>query len=108
MNVCGHDLQMTRGDTESIVVSCPDNPFSVGDEIIFTVKTNAYKKDCVMQKKITAFTADGKAVIPITPEDTAGMAFGRYRYDIQWTAVDGTVTTIIKPADFTLTEEVTW
>lgn len=98
---------MTRGDSESILVSCPQNPFSEGDIITFTVRKSALSPK-VIEKNVTDFTEDGKALIGITPADTAGLLFDSYLYDIQWTKADGTVTTIIKPASFGIEKEVSY
>ncbi len=111
MLICGADISMIRGDSESITVSCKnpdgsDHPFSEGDKVYLTVKTDAYQKDPVMQKTVTAF-ADGEAVIEITPEDTKALDFGAYKYDVQLTYASGRVTTIIPPSSFRVMEEIT-
>ena len=98
---------MTRGDSESIVISCPERPFQEGDEVVFTVKVNEFTPEITLQKRVTQFD-DGKAVIEIFPQDTNGMNYGRYKYDIQLTTAEGAVITIIKPATFCIEKEVTW
>jgi hypothetical protein len=70
------------------------------------VKTNASTDVKLIQKIITNFT-DGKAIINILPTDTSSMKFGNYKYDVQLTRVDGTVTTICI-GQFTLLEEITY
>ena len=107
MKVDGTNLSMTRGDSETITISCEAKPFQEGDVIRFTVKKDVFSKAKEMEKVVTVFTEGGKAIIEIHPEDTKGMAFGRYRYDVQLTTAAGNVTTIVKPSDFCLTEEVT-
>ena len=57
---------------------------------------------------MTEFGNQGEAVIALHPEDTASMAFGDYVYDIQLTRAVGTVTTLVTPSRFRLTEEVTY
>lgn len=108
MKVDGTNLSMTRGDSETITISCEARPFRKGDMIRFTVKKDVFTKEKEIQKVVTEFTEEGKAIIAIYPEDTRGMAFGRYRYDVQLTTAAGNVTTIVKPSGFCLTEEVTW
>lgn len=103
-----NNISMTRGDSETITVSCKDRPFVEGDVIAFTVRKGVKNQVKNIAKKVTTFDENGKAIIEIKPEDTAGMDFTTYKYDIQLTAEDGTVSTIIKPADFTLTEEVSY
>ena len=106
MKVSGKNLSMTRGDTESLTVSVKDRPFEAGDTVYFTVRSKVCAP-IVLQKIATEFM-DGKAQFSIAPADTEGLPFGNYVYDVQWTQADGTVITIVKPAVFALTEEVTY
>lgn len=113
MTVQGRNISMIRGDSESITVSCCDAsgnqiPFSAGDTIYFTIKTSTGTDQKLMQKTVTQFTEDGRAVIAILPEDTKNLGFRAYVYDVQWTKADGTVTTIIPPSSFTVGSEVTY
>ena len=101
-----NNIRMTRGDSESITVTCEERPFAEGDKITMTVKESEYRKEILFQKNVTEFQ-DGKAIIEITPEDTKNFHFAGYVYDIQLTGADGTVTTIIKPAIFEVMKEVT-
>jgi len=104
-------IAMTRGDSESLSVRCPADPFTAGDTITFTVRDGA-EGDIFLQKTVTDFD-EGVAVISMETEDTEGMDFGTYRYDIQLTDADGKVITLIPPRPgklpkFTLTEEATY
>ena len=99
------NITMTRGDSESLTVTC-SVPFANGDTVYFTVREDA-EGEILLQKIITDFP-DGAAVIPIYPEDTEGMDFGDYVYDVQITWADGTVKTVIDPSRFRLNEEVTY
>ena len=112
MTVNGTNLSMTRGDSESITVSCTDGDgeaidFEVGDIIYLTVKSRTATADIGFQKVITVFEG-GKAVINIDPIDTKSLKFIDYVYDVQWTTSTGTVTTIVKPSTFTIEGEVTY
>lgn len=107
MKVNGTNISMTRGDSETITVSCEARPFTAGDVLIFTVKESVYDIAVKLQKVVKTFTEDGKAVIEILPEDTSDLSFRTYCYDIQLTYADGTVTTIIKPSNFKIEAEVT-
>ena len=105
MIINGPDIRMIRGDTEVLTVSCEQEdgsprPFEDGDTVYFTVGR-------ILQKSVTAFTEEGAAVIYIGHEDTNNLAPSTYRYDVQLTAKDGTVTTIIPPSDFVLVGDVT-
>ena len=97
------DITMTRGDSGCIVVKT----FAPGDTVVMTVRKR-YKDEIIyLQKTITEFTDEGEAVIAINHDDTDGMTFGTYVYDIQVTFSDGQVITPLK-ATFTVTEEATW
>lgn len=108
MEFYGNDLKnikMPRGDSESITI----NGLSLvpGDIVYLTVKEHINTSDIAFQKKITEFVS-GSAIIGITPNDTKGLQFRTYVYDIQLTRADGTVTTIVKPHEFTIEGEVTY
>lgn len=107
MIVDGNNLKMTRGDSESISVSY-DTPFTEGDVIEMTVRQRETAPVKLIHKVITEFEEDGSALIVLNPEDTASMRFGDYVYDIQWKKANGWTSTIIKPAMFTLTSEVSY
>lgn len=102
-----NNIKMTRGDSETITVSCKAIPFAQDDQITFTVRKTAVSKDKLIEKVITEFE-DGKALIEIASEDTADLKFGSYLYDIQLKRADGTITTLIGPAAFGIGEEVSW
>lgn len=113
MKIVGKTIYMTRGDTETITVSLRDStgadmPLVVGDTIYFTVKSSPQTEDKILQKVITTFD-EGKAIIDIVPEDTKSLlAPSECVYDVQLTRADGSVTTIIKPSNFVIEEEVTY
>lgn len=111
MTVNGTKLSMTRGDSETITVICSAAPFEVGDVLTMTVREDGEDGEygsIVLQKTVSEFEADGTAIINIAPNDTSSLDFTDYIYDMQVTRADGTVTTIIKPDTFTITEEVTY
>ena len=111
MQIIGTDIQMIRGDTESLSVRMHQDgaqvPFEAGDTLYFTVKYNHETDEKLLQKVITEFPG-GEAVIHIAPEDTKPLLFGDYYYDLQLTRADGTVTTIIPPSTFEISPEVTY
>lgn len=102
-----NNIRMTRGDSESITVSCEQLPFEDGDEVRLTVRKSKYNGEKVIEKIVTEFV-EGKAIIEIQPADTSHMGFREYIYDIQLTRADGAVTTIIKPAKFYTELEVSY
>ena len=112
MDIEGTNINMIRGDSQVITVSCKDSngiviPFETGDTIYFTVKTSVYSEPKIMQKVITEFV-DGNAIINIAPIDTKLLDFRCYYYDVQFSKTDGTVTTIIKPSKFNIEGEITY
>lgn len=110
MTISGTDITMIRGDTETLTVTCQledgtARPFEAGDTVILTVGWPVGRE--VLQKTVTAFTEDGAAVITLSHADTNELQAGIYRYDVQLTAGDGTVKTIIPPSRFVLEGDVT-
>ena len=104
MTINGTEMRMLRGDTEVVTVSCETDegerrPFVDGDKITFTVGTSLGRT--LVAKTVTQFQ-DGAAVVALAHEDTNGLPPGEYRYDVQLTAADGTVKTIIPPSRFVL------
>ena len=112
MRINGRDIHMTRGDTERFEVSLYDlvseidRPFFEGDIVYFTVKTSTQTKTKTFQKIVTNFE-DGVAKFTIKPEDTRGLRYHEYVYDVQMIK-EGNVTTIIPPSKFVIEEEVTY
>ncbi len=112
MKIIGTNISMIRGDSESITIFLKDssgNSLSFEDEdtLFFTVKDNIKTDKITLQKIITTFQ-DGKAIIGIDPEDTKGLRFKDYVYDIQLNRADGYVKTIIPPSKFIIEGEVTY
>lgn len=109
MTINGSDIHMIRGDTEQLVVTCQlsdgtERPFEEGDTVTLTVAWPL--GETVLQKTATSFV-EGAAVILIAHADTNELIPSEYVYDVQLTAKDGTVATIIPPAHFVLEGDVT-
>ena len=112
MKIKGTNISMTRGDSEAIKVTVKDTlgnviPLVTGDTIYFTVREYVMSTTKVIEKIVTEFD-DGEALITINPQDTGNLKFTSYVYDIQLTKEDGSVKTIITPANFTITGEVSY
>ncbi len=101
-------LTMTRGDDECLTVSCPDRPFRAGDVVELTVRRYAGQGEALIHKRVEEFTEAGKALVLFTPEDTAGLGFGTYSYDVQVTFTDLGVKTIVPPSEFVVGRENTY
>ena len=113
MIINGNAMSMTKGDTESLTVQINNKSGTKinlvdGDTVYFTVKNTTKDIEKILQKIITVFR-NGKAEIFITHDDTKDLVCKAYVYDIQVNRVqDGSVTTIVPPSKFVLTEEVTY
>lgn len=105
MKVNKTDIYMTRGDSESIGVKLNGYTLTEGDKVELTVRRSV-GSGAVIHKTVTEFS-DNTAVIPISPEDTQKLSFGKYVYDIQMT-YGGSVKTIVTPSAFEIGEEVTY
>ena len=101
-------IDLTRGDTCAIIVTIYDlngdvYEIQTGDVLLFTMKINCETQDIVVQKDITS-----DSIISLTHNDTKSLAYGSYVYDVQLTTAGGDVYTVIAPALFNITKEVTF
>lgn len=98
-------IRLTRGDTAQFVITPYNSDGSIyelkdGDIVTFTVKKSTSDTQVIIQKI--------GLEVEITPEETSGLNYGTYKYDVQMTFAEGRVDTFIGPGDFVLTEEVTF
>lgn len=105
-------MMLTRGDSAYFNIDITDGngvpiQLSETDKVAFTVKKSTSDEEVLFQKVGTA--------VSINPEDTRGLEYGNYVYDIQVTFENGDVDTIIAPEigymnadipNFILTKEV--
>lgn len=107
MELRGHDISMVRGDNETIEINFEsDSDQEISGMVELTVRKSWKYPDRIIHKQ--AIISDSKAVFDILPEDTNNMTARDYVYDVQWTTPGGIVTTVIKAAYFTISEEVTY
>jgi len=101
-----NSIELTRGDTARIELAINGDdgkPYDFSeDTVLFTIKDSTVSVEPLLQKTVT----DG--VIYLAPTDTELMQYGDYVYDVELTMQSGDVCTVITPARFTLTPEVTW
>lgn len=102
------DFEMTRGDNESIKVSLKNYQLSNGDVVRLTVRKSPRSQEITLQKVVTEFDDNGKAIIKIAPEDTADLPWGMYFYDIEITFKTGIKKTFVRPSMFRILWEVTY
>ena len=104
-----HAIRMTRGDSAAFQLSIQHADGSTyvpaeGDEILFTVKKNAYVKECTLQKNIDP----DLMLVKLEPEDTKHLSYGKYFYDVELKMASGDVFTVITYSPFLIEEEITW
>lgn len=103
----GNTIKLTRGDTARITASIMNEAteavYAMGenDTLTLTVKKSTKDTEPLFQKVLV-----GLNTFHIEPSDTAGLDFGKYKYDVQLTTDDGDVYTVIEPSDFVVMEEV--
>jgi hypothetical protein len=98
------DLHYVRGDTDSITITCADDPFSAGDAVRMSI-SKSITSPRLLFYEVTEFT-NGAAVINIGAE-TGVLSFGTYYYDIEITRANGNVQTPVR-AKFNVLWEVTY
>lgn len=102
-------VSLTRGDTARLTVSISNetdgNEYAIqsGDTLTLTVKKSTKDEEPALQKVL-----DGTSTFHIEPKDTAHLAFGKYKYDVQLNTASGDVYTVIDSTTFEILEEVTW
>lgn len=106
-SVTGTNITLTRGDTFNAIISInqsdgePYIPVE-GDKIRFAMKTTYDDAEPILDINIPIDTM----TLTLNPEDTKGLKFGKYVYDIQLTKANGVVDTFITKASIRITEEV--
>lgn len=112
-SINGTTISLTRGDTLLVQVGMTRDGTAYtpveGDSVRFALKSglNATGKefkesDPLILKPIPIETM----ILRLDPEDTKGLSFGNYRYDIEITFANGDVDTFITDSTFKLTPEV--
>ena len=101
-------IELTRGDTARLVVTITneltDAPYEMQpeDELVFSVKKSTKDAEPLIRKSVR-----GAKAFHIKPEDTQALEFGKYKYDVQLTTVDGDVYTVLGTATIQILDEVT-
>ena len=101
-------FEIVRGDSASFKIRLYQNSGGTpveyepkeGDTFLFTVKKNTKTEDIIFQKS--------GPNVDIAPEDTEGLPYGKYVYDVQFTYASGFRDTVIRPNTFIILEEVTF
>jgi hypothetical protein len=108
-------ISMPRGDIRPVYFSVRNNDEEqtmyegAFDEIYFTVKTAFNKNEYLFQKRLSTgeieLTEDGDYQFVIEPDDTDGLKFGKYVFDIELIAGSDIKQTFV--GELTLTDEAT-
>lgn len=113
----GNEITMTRGDTIRIQVDITkdDEPYTPvdGDSVRFALKhkemsqdSDGYSEFVDAEPLVVKTIPIDTMLLELEPNDTKGLSFGQYRYDIEITFSDGTVDTFIANAKFKVEPEV--
>ena len=113
-SINGTTIKLTRGDSLVAELALKwqdgtDYEPSAGDSVVFAVKSrlNGARTEYVESSPIISTeipTSD--MTLRLAPDNTAGLAFGAYAYDVEVTLADGRVDTVINNAQFILLPEV--
>ena len=105
----GKSIYLTRGDTfrkpvEALLPESETERYQPieGDNVRFAMKRSYEDVKPVLVKDIPVDTM----VLTLDPEDTKGLPFGKYFFDIQLTYANGDIDTFITKGRLHLTEEV--
>lgn len=107
----GNSIRLTRGDTAYLTVpifikvngeNTEEYTMQPDDTLTLSVKKAVRDVEYCFQKVTT-----GTNTIHILPQDTAELAFGKYKYDVQLVTAGGDVFTLIEVDNFELLQEVT-
>ena len=99
------NIELTRGDTGFFTIALKnsngeDYEPQPGDTLRFAM-SKSYGGDPLILKQIPISTL----ILELEPQDTSGLNFGKYVYDVEFTDAAGHVSTIIL-GNFTITKEV--
>jgi hypothetical protein len=111
-------IRFVRGDTRIITLAVKDATGAAylpqqGDILTMTVRNGSHSGEVVLLKTNgpdVYIIEGGLFQIIIRPEDTAGLPYTTYKYDIelQLANAGGAVVTVIPCSDFILDKEVTY
>lgn len=101
------EIRLTRGDTARFTVAVTNDEgkayeIQKDDILTLSVKKDVKDVEYALQKEIT-----GSDTFHIEPSDTAGLEFGKYKYDVQIKQAGGDIYTVIAPTEFEILKEVT-
>lgn len=105
-------ISIVRGTTQSLEISVSDSDGQIfapqdGDKLVFGVKSNPNSTVYDILKTLTSDNfSDGKYLLELTPEDTAGLAIVPFWYDVGLQRGDDYYI-IIEKSPFELAQNIT-
>ncbi len=106
-------FEIVRGTTMTLLLTIKNEDESIytlkdGEKLIFGVKLEPEKGDYVLKKIITPDDRCGDGyIIALKPEDTQGLEFRDYRYDIGLQTVEGDYYMVVPFSPFIVEKAVT-
>lgn len=106
-------ISVIRGTTNDLSLNIEDEngeqyTLQDGEKIIFGVKSNAENSDYDIVKTLTsADMVDNAYTIKLIPDDTLGLPFGRYYFDIGLQTADGDYYMIVPCDEFCVCKAIT-
>lgn len=101
------NMTLTRADTAFIDVTSFKNQVGEtyqlfeGDKVYFRLKTNP-----ILEKELMIDLLNNKASLHIIPDDTAGLPFTTFKYEMELVTSTGEHFTFIADRNFTVGKEV--
>jgi hypothetical protein len=107
LKVNGTKVSLTRGDTAFLNVSLVDESGTAyeiqpGDAVFFRLKQNASSQGLLLEKQVDTVTMK----LRLDVEDTEGLKFGVYKYEIELVTATDHHFTAIENADFEVRPEL--
>ena len=101
------EIELTRGDSACFTINISNGngqPYTVqeGDTLTLSLKKDTKDPKPCVQKSVK-----GINTFRFKPEDTSGLEFGNYYYDVEICTAAGDVYTVIEKTAFKIKEEVT-
>lgn len=101
------DIRLTRGDSAGLELCFTgDDAPGAEDLVVLQVKKRPRDAAALLEKSANP-DAEHKALLSFAPEDTQGIPFGIYCWDVRIFYADGTVVTPMAPHRFDICEVVT-
>lgn len=99
-----NNITLTRGDSFALGLVLAGRAVPEGAQGLFTVKASARSGEALIEKRVPV--TGGGAVVALSPGDTRDLPFRTYLWDFRVIGPDGTVSTPMAAAAFTVAEVI--